>query len=433
MRQARRVAVLLSILLMPFASAQTTATGAFAAGAVNQLITVVNSKSAAQIAGILKSGGSIRTGLTGLGGKIGYGGAAQIGGMAIVGALNYFYNTVKDQATGTPLDTYYSPDDHVDICHAFRDGSWYVTNHDPYTQLSTMDQAKESCATTFAASIASLQRDFNAFPKGVNRQEWHPANEDPAYANSYQAYFVYPNPSQTLTDFVTTNAPAAEGVKTAIGKYLADQLAANPDALPSGVEVTPAPNTNQIAGDAVNPNIDTDHDGYTDAAELAAGTNPNSALSHPDTAAAVPTEEATCTAQGGTWAVGACTMPPRPEPYSGAGCGDFSFSRLTHEPGGFMHDLIFPCGELSDFMQPLIESAKTKFPFSLTNNLSNLVNYSGGTDAGEVLPSHLGPFTLDWAWIAPLITTVGLLFKAFTTYLMIDFILSKLSGQVVLK
>jgi hypothetical protein len=84
-------------------------------------------------------------------------------------------------------------------------------------------------------------------------------------------------------------------------------------------------------------------------------------------------------------------------------------------------------------MQPLIESAKTKFPFSLTSNLSNMVNYSGDSDMGAVLPSHLGPFALDWAWIAPLIATVGLLFKAFMTWLMIDFILSKFSGQVVLK
>ncbi len=422
MSTARRVGVVLPVLLLvSTAGAQTVS--AFAGSVTQQLMSAISQTSPAQIGNILKTGGSIRTGLTGLGGRIGYGGAAQIGAMAIVGALNYYYNTIKDQATGTTLDTYYVPVDSFELGVAYKNPSnnffgWSAFNAGP-TEFTSMAQAMAALLASgaIAEREQQLQACCNYFPNGVQRYEFHPLYDNPSYAQTQMTYYAYPNPIDTLPDFVIANQDAGNGVKVAMVKYLRDQLAANPDALPDGVTVSPAPNANQIAGEAVNPTLDTDRDGYSDAAELAAGTNPNSALSHPDTPPDGPVTPA----------------PVDPNPSTPGGCGDFSFARLMAEPGGWMHDLIFPCQNLSDFMQPLIESAKTKFPFSLTNNLSNLVNYSGGTDAGEVLPSHLGPFTLDWAWIAPLITTVGLLFKAFTTYLMIDFILSKLSGQVVLK
>ncbi len=413
-------AIAFAFLSISTASAQTSA---FASGAVEQLITAIHNTSAAQIGNIMKNGGSIRTALSGLGGRIGYGGAAQIGGLAIVAALNHFYDTVKDQAnpTGTALDTYFAPVNRFDLCHAYKNPSdnffaWSAQNAGP-TNFTSMAQAMQDCVSQGAPEReALLQQYFNYFPNGVQRYEWHPQYDSPTYAQTQMDYYAYPNPVDTLPDFVIGNPDAGEGAKAALEGALRDSLASNPDALPAGVSVSPLPNANQAAGDAVNPNLDTDHDGYTDAAELSAGTNPNSALSHPDTPPTGPVDP----------------VPPDPTATPG-GCGDFSFIRLTTEPGAFMHDLVFPCQDLANFMQPLIESAKTKFPFSLTSNLSNMVNYSGGEDMGAVLPSHLGPFALDWAWIAPLITTVGLLFKAFTTWLMIDFILSKFSGQVVLK
>jgi hypothetical protein len=131
---------------------------------------------------------------------------------------------------------------------------------------------------------------------------------------------------------------------------------------------------------------------------------------------------------------------PRPDPKPDAPpgsvsyqCGDFSIPRLLAQPGSYLYDVVFPCKPLSDYISPLVASAKTKFPFSITDNLSHMVTYGGSGTASDVLPSKLGPFTIDWAWIAPLIAMTGLLFKSFTTWIVIDIILTRLSGQVVIK
>lgn len=309
-----------------------------------------------------------------------------------------------------------------------------------------------------------------------------------------------------------------------------------------GVTMSPIPNANQVAGGPVDPTIDTDKDGVTDAKEIAAGTNPDDPLSKPkisdsgtttttvknpdgtttttttvknpdgtiatrtvttktdqitnpdgsvtttttstttdvtkdasgapigepevsvktDKATAPApdkpaTDEAGCVARGGVWSSGSCTPKSEPCPVGTSavaglpgstapaackkdedppnlnGCNDFTVPRLLQHTGAYLKDLFVPCADTGDLFTPLKTATANKFPFSMTTKLGNMVNVGSGGGRAAVLPDTIGPFKMDWGWITTLVFTVGLLFKAFVAYLCIDFILSKLSGQVVMK
>jgi hypothetical protein len=120
-------------------------------------------------------------------------------------------------------------------------------------------------------------------------------------------------------------------------------------------------------------------------------------------------------------------------PDPGDACNDFSLARFASHPATYIKDLFIPCDGMSDVFNRLASAVHDRFPFSLTSKLNQLVTASGSPEQSAVLPSRLGPFDLDWAWIVPLLFTVGLLFKAAIAFIAIDVLLGKMTGQLVIK
>jgi hypothetical protein len=69
----------------------------------------------------------------------------------------------------------------------------------------------------------------------------------------------------------------------------------------------------------------------------------------------------------------------------------------------------------------------------MTSSLDNMVSYTGTADQSAVLPTHIGPFELDFSAYRTLILTVGLLFKGFIAWLAVNLVLSRFMGQLVIK
>lgn len=128
-----------------------------------------------------------------------------------------------------------------------------------------------------------------------------------------------------------------------------------------------------------------------------------------------------------------CVPDTDPKDPTGDKCGDFRIPRLLAHTGHYLRDVIVPCEPLADIFKPLLDLAKTKFPFALTSSLGTVVTGPAAGDQGATLPAKLGPFDLDWSWIAPLVLVVGLLFKGFISWVAIDILLSKMMGQLVIK
>lgn len=180
---------------------------------------------------------------------------------------------------------------------------------------------------------------------------------------------------------------------------------------------------------------DDDNDGATDEEEIASGTNPKDATSKPpETNEEEKKEEEDCKVNGGTWnsETRECGEPD-PEAPPSNDCGSFAITRLLKYPGSYIKDVIFPCESPKDIFKPLLEAASTKYPFAMVRNLNNVVSAPTSGEQSAVLPNKLGSFEFDWAWLAPLITVVGLLFKGATSWIAVDLILSRLMGQVVIK
>lgn len=114
-------------------------------------------------------------------------------------------------------------------------------------------------------------------------------------------------------------------------------------------------------------------------------------------------------------------------------CGDFSVKRLLAHTGQYLKDVVFPCEDIGDIFEPLMEAAKNKYPFALLDSLDNMVSVDGSTDRAAVLPNKLGPLDMDWTWLPTLLTVVGLLFKGFCAWVGVDILLSRLTGQLVIK
>jgi hypothetical protein len=158
-----------------------------------------------------------------------------------------------------------------------------------------------------------------------------------------------------------------------------------------------------------------------------------------------------CVSKGGSWAIGSGnfsaadsagaggTCTPKKEEGTSSDplrqCGDMSLAWLVKAPFPWVKDLFVPCPDvdLSLLFKPLVDQTKTKFPFSLTNSLNNMVSYTGGSDQSAVLPTSLGPFQLDFSAYRTLILTVGLLFKGFIAWLAVNLVLSRVMGQLVIK
>lgn len=145
------------------------------------------------------------------------------------------------------------------------------------------------------------------------------------------------------------------------------------------------------------------------------------------------TKEEECLKKGGQWSKtgNLCVNPDKDRPSNE--CGNFSIKRFLTFPGPYIKDLFVPCKPLDDIFRPLAQLAATKFPFSLSQSLGKMITYSGDSQQSAVLPDQLGPFVLDWSWLGPTIIIISGLFKAFFAFLTVNFILAKLSGQLVLK
>lgn len=115
-------------------------------------------------------------------------------------------------------------------------------------------------------------------------------------------------------------------------------------------------------------------------------------------------------------------------------CGDFNVKRLLAHTGHYIRDVVFPCESIGDVFKPLMDKASGKYPFAMVTAFkTGVVKTPDAADQSATLPNKLGPFELDWSWLAPLITVVGLLFKGATSWLAVDLVLSRLMGQVVVK
>lgn len=114
-------------------------------------------------------------------------------------------------------------------------------------------------------------------------------------------------------------------------------------------------------------------------------------------------------------------------------CNDFSVARFLKHPGTYIKELFIPCDQWANVFDELKDAVKDRFPFSMTSRLDHLVTFNGTANQADVLPSKIGPFDLDWSWIAPLLLVTSVLFKSAIGYIAINFVIGKFSGQLVMK
>lgn len=114
-------------------------------------------------------------------------------------------------------------------------------------------------------------------------------------------------------------------------------------------------------------------------------------------------------------------------------CNDFSVPRFLKHPGTYIKELFIPCDQWTNVFDELKDAVKDRFPFSMTSRLDHLVTFNGTANQADVLPSKIGPFDLDWSWIAPLLLVTSVLFKSAIGYIAINFVIGKFSGQLVMK
>jgi hypothetical protein len=114
-------------------------------------------------------------------------------------------------------------------------------------------------------------------------------------------------------------------------------------------------------------------------------------------------------------------------------CGDFDPKRFLAHTAHYLRDLIVPC-EPKDIFKPVMDAASKKFPFALVASLGSPVNVGQPGNQAAVLPTKWGPLDLpDWTWIAPLLFTISLLFKGYFSWMAIDWVIGRMSPQLVIK
>lgn len=138
-------------------------------------------------------------------------------------------------------------------------------------------------------------------------------------------------------------------------------------------------------------------------------------------------KKADCKAKGGEWKEDEGKCGKKEEPVDDT-CGEMSFKRLMAHPGGWFKDTVFPCDDV-DFQQfkSLLDD---KFPFSVISTINEPDTSGGGGQMS--LPDHIGPFTVDLGFASGFFAFIKAAFRAVLWWFVINYLVARLSGQVVL-
>lgn len=325
---------------------------------------------------------------------------------------------------------------------------WYGTPVAPGEDIdgdgwSDAEEVKRGSDPNERTSVPDTSRDTDG--DGVADRD-----EDRLYTNPY-------DPTSTPSPDETTDTDG-DGVSDADDDDIDGDGWSNDEERSSGSDPrspTSRPSDMDRDGipDASDP--DADGDGFTNEEELSKGTNPDDPESKPE-----PEDKPlTCAPGSSPSADGKSCAPDKSDDTCKDGehldtstppvcvpdtdpkgpvsdnCGDMSLPRFTAHTGHWLRDLFVSC-EPENWLNGVREQLLTKYPFSMIGALKDgLVSTPTGPASGQaaMLPSKVGPFALEWDWVVGLITVVGLLFKAWTGILVVDIVLSRLMGQVVIK
>ncbi|PZA06929.1 hypothetical protein [Meiothermus sp. Pnk-1] len=208
-----------------------------------------------------------------------WGGAIILGSTLIYTALNYFYESLKQQ-TGTSLDAWashllydweavivgvqYIPPDYDwqmgEVRCSVLGATPYVRSTDPpYTHSfrgpgGTQEQLLLQCEQYLKSQYGyryEWQRNAKLhYPDGVERVEKSTMPK---------------HPPETLPEFLQSHPDAAEGVKAAVARYIQDTPPGSPSNPYPGVRLDPVPNPNQWTDNPyTDKSVDTDGDGWPD-------------------------------------------------------------------------------------------------------------------------------------------------------------------------
>lgn len=254
-----------------------------------------------------------------------WGGAIILGSALIYTALNYFYETLKQQ-TGTSLDQWYYWT-YTDWRLAVKDVQcelkefWYGTFY--RVHVYTYVYHHYDNVDDFYKDEKSCPQDKLAYAKA-----YHPLSQGYSWVDGVNIKLstgqVVPvltaqirgNPRPSLPEWIQSHPDAAEGVKTAVGKYVQNTPPGSRSNPYPGVRLDPEPNPNQWTDnpytdlgtdtdgdgwpdwmekqvpwpDGINdpnshpdPNRDDDGDGYSNQEEKQAGSDPYDPKSKPGT------------------------------------------------------------------------------------------------------------------------------------------------------
>lgn len=255
-----------------------------------------------------------------------WGGAIILGSALIYTALDYFYESLKRQ-TGTSLDQWYNwtytlwNDAIVDVrCSQTSNGIniYYYVYIDHYiyihgTRLFTWQYTESQCP---ADKLAYAKSQLGSQPDGYYWVDGARVSLQGGTIVVSKSASIKENPRPTLSEWIQSHPDAAEGVKTAVGKYIQDTPPGSRSNPYPGVRLDPEPNPNQWTDnpytdlgtdtdgdgwpdwmekqtpwpDGINdpnshpdPNRDDDGDGYSNQEEKQAGSDPYDPKSKPGT------------------------------------------------------------------------------------------------------------------------------------------------------
>lgn len=270
------------------------------------------------------SGQPARVTVGSVGRYVRWGGAVVIGAALVYTALDYFYNTLRQQ-TGTSLDDWYNWNPVGDWAYYVVDGGcdYYFGRYSWILSYRNANQvwdwlSPDSCASPNPASVQA-----EAIRRWGSKEGYTWYGPFTRSSDGRRVWYYAPSSQRpTLAEWVQSRPDAAQGVRQAVDRYLRDKPIGSPGAPYPGVELDPVPNPNQWTdnpftrpdidtdGDGwpdsiewkeanrtgqnwpdvinnptvhPNPNADPDGDGWTNLEELTAGTDPYDASSHPGT------------------------------------------------------------------------------------------------------------------------------------------------------
>lgn len=242
-------------------------------------------------------------------------GTVSLGALAIVGALDWFYQEAM-RSTQTPLDAWYESGaggDYPVISWVQPFTTQNNVAHNPTSESSTevyaFVLAQASVVATVRYRLECVSGGWTMLPQAHHQGSvfasgpriYGPTNCQQASAQGFQAsgvaevaawfwswveslpLYVPPGPSVPLTTHLDQNPTSYNGLNRVMEDYFDHQgrqpgfpyTREQPWGPGAGLTLSPVPNVNQWYGNPyVDPSIDTDGDGWTDAQEDAAGTNP---------------------------------------------------------------------------------------------------------------------------------------------------------------